>query len=172
MSEAEPLPERAVDRCLDKRIDEYRRTNADHAARSSTRNRSIAPNLLLRESNASLLAAKNKRTELLMKYDASYPLVKEVDQEIDGYQGGNCGNAEKAKVRQRTTDRDPTYELLREDLTQDARRFGVAKGYGRRSRQQHQRNARSDGFTRCGHREAGRVASRAKRPTKPVTSST
>ena len=50
-----------------------------------------------------------------MKYDASYPLVKEVEQEIAQTQAA-IAETEKAKYVNATTDRDPTYELLREDL--------------------------------------------------------
>jgi uncharacterized protein involved in exopolysaccharide biosynthesis len=84
-------------------------------ARSSTAEAAMAPNLLLENLNATLLEEQNKRTELLMKYDPSYPLVKETEQEIAQTQAA-IADAEKAKYTNLTTDRDPTYELLREDL--------------------------------------------------------
>jgi uncharacterized protein involved in exopolysaccharide biosynthesis len=83
--------------------------------RSSTTESSVAANLLLENLNATLLAAENKRTDLLMKYDPSYPMVKEVDQEIAQTKEA-ITKAEQAKYVNATTDRDPTYELLREDL--------------------------------------------------------
>ena len=49
-----------------------------------------------------------------MKYDPEYPLVKEADQEIAETREA-IASAEKTKYVNATTDRDPTYELLRED---------------------------------------------------------
>jgi uncharacterized protein involved in exopolysaccharide biosynthesis len=84
-------------------------------ARSSTVESSMAANLLLENLNATLLAAQNKRSELLMKYDPSYPLVKETEQEIAQTKDA-IANAESSKYVNQSTDRDPTFELLREDL--------------------------------------------------------
>ena len=50
-----------------------------------------------------------------MKYDPSYPLVQEADEEIAETQAA-IKEAEKTKYMNQTTDRDPTYELLREDI--------------------------------------------------------
>ena len=83
--------------------------------RSSTAESSVAANLLLENLNATLLVAQNKRSELLMKYDPNYPLVKEIDQEIAQTKAA-ITDAQTAKYVNATTDRDPTYELLREDL--------------------------------------------------------
>jgi uncharacterized protein involved in exopolysaccharide biosynthesis len=63
---------------------------------------------------ASLLAAQVKRTQLLLKYEATYPLVKEVDEEIAETKEA-IANASNAKYVNTTTDRDPTYEFLRQD---------------------------------------------------------
>jgi uncharacterized protein involved in exopolysaccharide biosynthesis len=49
-----------------------------------------------------------------MKYDPSYPLVKEVDQEIEETNRA-IAEAEQAKYVNTTTDRDPTFEFLRQD---------------------------------------------------------
>jgi uncharacterized protein involved in exopolysaccharide biosynthesis len=69
---------------------------------------------LLQQLEASLLAAEVKRTQLLVKYDPSYPLVVETDEEI-----ANTKKAiEKAKslnYMNETTDHNPTYEFLRQD---------------------------------------------------------
>jgi uncharacterized protein involved in exopolysaccharide biosynthesis len=62
-----------------------------------------------------LLTAQLKRTLLLVKYDASYPLVKEADSEI-AQTSQAIDEAEKVKYVNTTTDRDQTYEYLREDL--------------------------------------------------------
>jgi uncharacterized protein involved in exopolysaccharide biosynthesis len=97
-----------------KRIDNIKEQMKTTPARSSTAESSIAANLLLENLQATLLASQLKRSQLLMKYDANYPLVKEADQEIAQTQEA-ISNAEKAKYVNQTTDRDPTYEYLRED---------------------------------------------------------
>ena len=50
-----------------------------------------------------------------MKYDPNYPLVQEVDQEIAEAKAAIAQAEEKRYVTE-TTDRDPTYELIREDI--------------------------------------------------------
>jgi uncharacterized protein involved in exopolysaccharide biosynthesis len=84
-------------------------------ARSSTVEVSNDANLLLQQLQASLLAARIKRTQLALKYDASYPLVQEADQEIAQTQTA-ITEANKTQYAAQTTDRDPTYELVREDM--------------------------------------------------------
>jgi len=97
-----------------KRIDNLNEQMATTPARSATVESSEAANLLLENLNATLLAAQNKRSLLVMKYDPSYPLVKEADEEIAQTQAA-ISSAEKAKYINQATDRDPTYELLRAD---------------------------------------------------------
>jgi uncharacterized protein involved in exopolysaccharide biosynthesis len=82
--------------------------------RSATKQDSDAANLLLQNLGSSLLAAETKRTQLLLKYDPSYPLVKEADQEVAEAQAA-IAQAEKTPYINQETDRDPTFELLRED---------------------------------------------------------
>jgi uncharacterized protein involved in exopolysaccharide biosynthesis len=84
-------------------------------ARSATLEASNAADVLLQQLGTNLLAAQLKRTQLAMKYDPSYPLVQEADQEIAQTQAA-IKEAEKTKYMNQTTDRDPTYELLREDI--------------------------------------------------------
>ena len=84
-------------------------------ARSATLEASNAADVLLQQLQANLLAAQLKRTQLAMKYDPSYPLVQEADQEIAETQAA-IKEAEKTKYINQTTDRDPTYELLRADI--------------------------------------------------------
>jgi uncharacterized protein involved in exopolysaccharide biosynthesis len=98
-----------------KRIENLNDQMKSTPARSSTMESSMAANLLLENLNATLLAAENKRSELVMKYDPSYPLVKEADQEIAQTKAA-IADANSAKYVNQTTDRDPTFELLREDM--------------------------------------------------------
>lgn len=83
-------------------------------ARSITTESAQAASLLLENLNATLLASEIKRSQLLMKYDPSYPLVQEADQEVAEAKAA-IAKAEQDKYMNTTTDRDPTYELLRED---------------------------------------------------------
>jgi uncharacterized protein involved in exopolysaccharide biosynthesis len=84
-------------------------------ARSNTAQESNSAAVLLQELHASLLAAEVKRSQLLLKYDANYPLVKESEQEIAQTKDAIV-QAEKSQFVNQTTDRDPAFELLREDL--------------------------------------------------------
>jgi uncharacterized protein involved in exopolysaccharide biosynthesis len=83
-------------------------------ARSSTQEVSNSANILLQQLEQNLLAARVKRAELVLKYDPSYPLVQQADGEIAQTQAA-IAEAQKTSFINQTTDRDPTYELLRED---------------------------------------------------------
>lgn len=83
-------------------------------ARSSTAEVSISANLLLDQLRSTLLTAELKRTQLLMKYDPSFPLVKEIEEEISQTKEA-IANAEEARYVNKTTDRDSTFEYLRQD---------------------------------------------------------
>jgi succinoglycan biosynthesis transport protein ExoP len=83
--------------------------------RASTKQDTEVPSLLLQNLGSSLLAAETKRTQLLLKYEPSYPLVQEADQEIAEAKAA-IARAEKTPYVNETTDRDSTFELLREDL--------------------------------------------------------
>jgi uncharacterized protein involved in exopolysaccharide biosynthesis len=65
-------------------------------------------------SKAIFLLHKLKRTQLLSKFDPSYPLVQEADKEIAETQAAITAAQKKEYVNE-VTDRDPTFELLRED---------------------------------------------------------
>jgi uncharacterized protein involved in exopolysaccharide biosynthesis len=82
--------------------------------RSLTLQTSNAQDRLLQDLRDALLAAQVKRTQLLSKYEPSYPLVREVDQEIADTQNA-IAEAQVTQYVNQTTDRDPTFELLRED---------------------------------------------------------
>jgi uncharacterized protein involved in exopolysaccharide biosynthesis len=99
--------------------DEQRLQN-DKDQMSKTPQRSVysdtsnAADSLLQQLESNLLAAQVKRTQLVLKFDPSYPLVQEADQEIAETKAAITEAQTKQYVNQ-TTDRDPTYELLRED---------------------------------------------------------
>ncbi|MGC2530362.1 MAG: Wzz/FepE/Etk N-terminal domain-containing protein [Candidatus Acidiferrum sp.] len=80
-----------------------------------TQQSSNAANLLMQQLQADLLSAQLKRTQLLVKYNPSFPLVQEADDEIAKTQKA-IQNAKQMNYANQTTDRDPTYELLQQDL--------------------------------------------------------
>ena len=96
------------------RLENLRKQMAETPTRSSTEEASLAANVLLQQLQSSLLSSQLKETQLLMKYDPSYPLVKETDAEIEQTKEA-IGEAEKEKYVNTTTDRDPTYEYLQQD---------------------------------------------------------
>ena len=85
------------------------------APRSTTQQVTNSAETLLQQLQGNLLTAQVTRGQLLMKYDPSYPLVQQVDQQIKQTQAA-IAEAEKTKYVNLTTDRDPTFEFLREDI--------------------------------------------------------
>lgn len=70
---------------------------------------------LMERMKSTLLELELRRTQLLTKFAPSYRLVQEVDAQIAQARGAIAA-AEKAPLRDETTDRDPTYESLRAEL--------------------------------------------------------
>jgi len=62
-----------------------------------------------------LLTLELKRTELLTKYQPNYPLVTEVDKEIADTKSA-LAKEEGTPVSEETTDRNPTYQWINEEL--------------------------------------------------------
>ncbi len=97
------------------------RSRSDQAQMKVTPQRSEAKqdvdaaNYLLQSLGSALLAAQQKRAQLAMKYSPDYPLVKEADEELAEAKAA-IAQAEKSPYVNQETDRDPTFELLREDL--------------------------------------------------------
>jgi uncharacterized protein involved in exopolysaccharide biosynthesis len=96
------------------RIENIKSQMAVTPARSFTIEASLSANLLLDQLHSTLLAAQLKRTQLLMKYDPSYPLVEEADAEIAETKEA-IATADQAKYINTSTDRDQTFEYLRQD---------------------------------------------------------
>jgi uncharacterized protein involved in exopolysaccharide biosynthesis len=103
--------------------------------RLATREATSPADKLIEDLTAALVAAQTKRTQLALKYDPTYPLVQEADQEILQMKAA-IEAAEKTRYVTQNTDVDPTYELLREDLartqadlaTQRASAVGAMRG--------------------------------------------
>jgi uncharacterized protein involved in exopolysaccharide biosynthesis len=70
---------------------------------------------LMQQLQGDLLTTEIKKTQLMMKYEPTYPLVQEADEEIARTRDAIASAAKQHYVNQ-TTDRDPTFELMREDV--------------------------------------------------------
>jgi len=70
---------------------------------------------LMERMTTTLLDLELKRTDLLTKFEPTYRPVQEVEQQITQTKAAIAA-AEKAPLRDETTDRDPTYEALRAEL--------------------------------------------------------
>jgi uncharacterized protein involved in exopolysaccharide biosynthesis len=84
-------------------------------ARITTQQSSNAANLLMQQLETTLLNAQLKRSQLAVKYDASFPLVREADEEIAKTQAA-IQKAKEMNYADQTTDLNPTYQLLQQDI--------------------------------------------------------
>ena len=96
------------------RIEDLRNQMRGTPSRSPTSEASNSADILLQQLESSLLASQVKRIQLMTKYDPSYPLVREVDEEIAQTEEAIL-RAQETRYVNTTTDRDPTFEYLRED---------------------------------------------------------
>lgn len=83
--------------------------------RSMTMRQSQPADKLLEDLHEQLVTAEAKRSDLAMKYNPQYPLVQEADKEIAQVKSA-IAEAQSTTYTSATTDKDATYELLREDL--------------------------------------------------------
>lgn len=72
--------------------------------------------ILLQNLQTSLVALQLKRTELMTQYQPTFPLVVEVNHQIAETQAA-INKARQAQLEEKTTDLDPNYEMVRQDLT-------------------------------------------------------
>ena len=70
---------------------------------------------LLEKLKSNLLELQQKRTELLTRYEPSYRLVQELDQQIEQTRQSIAAEAQ-TPMRDETTDKDPNYEWARMEL--------------------------------------------------------
>ena len=84
--------------------------------RMVTQVRNVDDALILSQLRSNLLTLELKRTELLEKFEPTYRPVQEVEAEIAQTRAA-LAVAEKSQLHEETTDRDPTYEWVREELT-------------------------------------------------------
>jgi len=88
---------------------------ASGSARVTTQIRTSENSELMANLKSTLLNLELKRTELLQKYDPTYPLVQEVNTEI-AQTTTAIADAERAGVREETTDEDPTHALVTTEI--------------------------------------------------------
>jgi len=70
---------------------------------------------LMQNMKSKLLELELRRTELLAKFDPTYRPVQEIEEQIRQTRAAIAA-AEKAPLRDETTDRDPTYDAMRSEL--------------------------------------------------------
>ena len=70
---------------------------------------------LLQELNSTLVTHELKRIELLRTFQPSYPLVQEVEAQIDSLRSA-IASAKQSPLVEETTDRNPTYDSLAAEL--------------------------------------------------------
>jgi uncharacterized protein involved in exopolysaccharide biosynthesis len=83
--------------------------------RITTAVRSAENSQLMGQLKSTLLNLQLKRTELLTKYEPGYPLVKEVDRQIADTTAA-VSKEESRPGRDETTDRNPGYQLIKDEL--------------------------------------------------------
>jgi uncharacterized protein involved in exopolysaccharide biosynthesis len=85
------------------------------SSRETTQVRTSDNSVLLQQLKSVLLNLELKRTELLENFKPDYRSVQEIQKEIAETVAA-IHSAESSPIREETTDRDPTHELLREEL--------------------------------------------------------
>jgi uncharacterized protein involved in exopolysaccharide biosynthesis len=94
----------------EQRLRDLKTQEASVPSRVTTQVRTSDNSQLMANLKSTLLNLELKRTELLQKYDPSYPLVQEVEKEISQ---NRAAIAVAERDREETTDQDPTHEWLK-----------------------------------------------------------
>jgi uncharacterized protein involved in exopolysaccharide biosynthesis len=107
---------RAAIAATEKRIQTLTELQNQRPARLTAQVKTADNPILLQQMKSTLLTLQLKRTELLSKYAADYPSVKEVEAEI-AQANDALSKAESSPTREEVTDRDTTHEWLTGELT-------------------------------------------------------
>jgi uncharacterized protein involved in exopolysaccharide biosynthesis len=126
LSEAAMFHARETAQANESRIQDLRSQMRIIPPRSEAGRQETAAYLLTQNLQSSLLNSELKRTQLLVKYDPAYPLVKEVDQEIKQTKQA-LDEAQGATYVSDSTDRDSTFEYLRQDAAKTQADAALAK---------------------------------------------
>jgi len=100
----------------DNRIRSLRAQLQSAKPRITTSVRTAENPLLMQQLKSTLLDLELKRTELLTKYEPSYPLVQEIDTKIAETRSA-IAREESKPVREETTDKNPDYQWIQSELT-------------------------------------------------------
>jgi uncharacterized protein involved in exopolysaccharide biosynthesis len=107
---------RASIAAVKQRIQSLRTQATQIPERQLTQLKTSESDVLLQNLRQSLLNLETKQTALLTQYQPTYPLVIEVKKQIAQTRAA-LSDAENSQLQAKTTDRDPNYEMVREDLT-------------------------------------------------------
>lgn len=99
----------------DRRIDELEKQAGITPQRLTTSSSATDDAQVLQGLKATLMTLELKRTELLTKYQPTYPLVQEVDKQLTETRD-SIASEESKPLRAETTDRNPTYAWINEEL--------------------------------------------------------
>jgi uncharacterized protein involved in exopolysaccharide biosynthesis len=99
----------------EQRIDALEKQSGTTPQRLTTQLRAVDDAQVLQGLKATLMTLELKRTELLTKYQPTYPLVQEVDKQLAETRA-SIATEEGKPVKDETTDRNPTYAWINEEL--------------------------------------------------------
>jgi uncharacterized protein involved in exopolysaccharide biosynthesis len=99
----------------DKRIEALQKQSGTTPQRMTTQLHSTDDAQVLQGLKSTLMNLELKRTELLTKYQPTYPLVQEVDKQL-AETHDSIAAEESKPLREETTDRNPTYAWINEEL--------------------------------------------------------
>ena len=99
----------------EQRIDALEKQSGATPERLTTQLRAVDDAQVLQGLKTTLMTLELKRTELLTKYQPTYPLVQEVDKQIAETRT-SIATEEGKPVRDETTDRNPTYAWINQEL--------------------------------------------------------
>jgi uncharacterized protein involved in exopolysaccharide biosynthesis len=141
-----------------KRIQDLESQLAGTLARRITQIRTSPNSALLQELKSTLLNLELKRTDLLEKFDPSYRLVREAEQQIAQARAA-IEAAERAPLHEDTTDPDPTHDWLRAETAKSraelaalearaAATAGVVRAYREKAQRLEQQGTVQEDLTR------------------------
>ncbi|HZQ95694.1 MAG TPA: GumC family protein [Candidatus Sulfotelmatobacter sp.] len=100
---------------VERRIDALEKQSGTTPQRLTTQSHVSDNASVLQNLKSTLMTLELKRTELLTKYQPTYPLVQEVDKELADTRASIAAEESKP-LRDETTDRNPTYAWISEEL--------------------------------------------------------
>jgi uncharacterized protein involved in exopolysaccharide biosynthesis len=99
----------------EKRVQDLHRQAGSTPARLTTQTRKADNPQVLEQLKGTLLTLELKRTELLTKYQPTYPLVQEVDKQLAETRTAIV-NEQSLPIREETMDQNPTYAWVASEL--------------------------------------------------------